>query len=915
MAPRSFFSSLHVFLTRARVKEAQGGTRTKLTPHEAAVHNTLPLRVKTLIALARLALYLERLWPWALLLLALAGTFLAATFCGAWLVLGFAARACALGLFVLGFLTLIVLALRQPFPSFHAAVRRIDRDSAAAARLANGKAIPEPLSGLFAVPLQPKADALVPLGAALWQSHLDALRARLSQLAVRAPSVRLVPYDPYALSTLGVFVLALSFFAAGEDAVPRLQQIMRDMPRLALPSAPPLYVWVEPPGYTRLETIMLLDPKRAASDAQGAGNALPAAIAGSSLTVPEDSQLVLSGTAVSSWQIAAGAGLEPVVADTSNKEQGQSGAKGSTGGEGTSVHPLRWRIKDNATLSLSYFFWPMAHFAFRVQKDVPPTIAFVDTPKPSGCCALEFVYRTQHAYGVVSVETRMQLEPAGQAAATSANGNDTSRGERPLFAAKDHSVPLPQDNGVGVRAAKLDVGDDPWAGQTVLFALKASDGAGKSSLSAAIRVRLPERAYYQPLARALMELRKALVAAPITNHAKVLTALEAFMIDPERFSTSAGLFLGLDLVHDEIIHGLDVFSQNAQTQARALFEDAANQLLAMAQTLERGVDSATAQSLENALAALRGALRTHADAHEIARKMEDLREALRSYLRELAQNRAQDGANQQAQNPMRTITPRELEKMLQDLQASAQNGDEKSASAMMDALESLLNALHAGPGKGGKSGQDAGGNPLAQTDSMLRTLNRLYRDEQDLRDDTYGLEERQKQGQNLSEDARKAQEGLADRQRALEKELDDIGNALGKQGLSQNRKLKDAGEAMKGAGDSLEHGNKDGEASGAQGEALRRLREGMDALAAERDEIAKMLQEQGQGQEIGQGGSEEKNGEEAGANGALDAHSPLYEGKGGTSLAKRIYDAIVKRLSNPSMPKEERDYLERLLNP
>jgi hypothetical protein len=68
--------------------------------------------------------------------------------------------------------------------------------------------------------------------------------------------------------------------------------------------------------------------------------------------------------------------------------------------------------------------------------------------------------------------------------------------------------------------------------------LVARDEAGNEGKSEPFELRLPERVFVKPLARALIEQRRIL-ALDADARDLVLTALEALTVDPERFTPEA----------------------------------------------------------------------------------------------------------------------------------------------------------------------------------------------------------------------------------------------------------------------------------------------------------------------------------------------------------------------------------------
>ncbi len=78
----------------------------------------------------------------------------------------------------------------------------------------------------------------------------------------------------------------------------------------------------------------------------------------------------------------------------------------------------------------------------------------------------------------------------------------------------------------GVGQTLRDLSDHPWAGADVQLTLSATDEGGNEGRSEPFDMRLPERLFTKPMARALIEQRRIL-ALDAETQPRVLTALDA----------------------------------------------------------------------------------------------------------------------------------------------------------------------------------------------------------------------------------------------------------------------------------------------------------------------------------------------------------------------------------------------------
>ena len=173
---------------------------------------------------------------------------------------------------------------------------------------------------------------------------------------------------------------------------------------------------------------------------------------------------------------------------------------------------------------------------FTAIPDKPPTIALAKDPEGQARGTLQLNYKLEDDYGVVDAQATFKLLKS-----EGTNGQPP----RALFDAPDVTLALPQArtrNGVGQTIK--DLTEHPWAGVDVVMTLVARDEAANEGTSAPFEFRLPERPFTKPMARALVEQRR-IFALDADAQARVLTALDALTIAPERFNMESNVYLGL----------------------------------------------------------------------------------------------------------------------------------------------------------------------------------------------------------------------------------------------------------------------------------------------------------------------------------------------------------------------------------
>ena len=186
---------------------------------------------------------------------------------------------------------------------------------------------------------------------------------------------------------------------------------------------------------------------------------------------------------------------------------------------------------------------------------------------------------------------------------------------------------LPQartSNGAG--QTTKDLTEHPWAGVDVTMTLVARDEANNEGRSTPQEMRLPERPFAKPLPRALIEQRRNL-ALDANAKDRVLMALDALTIAPERFIPETNIYLGLR----------SIYWQLSRAESDDGLRDVVARLWSMAVQLEDGNVSETEKALRAAQDALREALERGATDEEIKKLMDQLRAALDKFLQALAE--------------------------------------------------------------------------------------------------------------------------------------------------------------------------------------------------------------------------------------------------------------------------------------
>ena len=825
---------------------------------------------------ARYAIFWERLWPPLAALATALGLFLALSWLGLWLWLPPLGRAAGLVLFA-------ALALWAAWPFW---MLRLPGIADALARL-------DRVSGLQHRPATAIADRLAvraedPYSLALWNAHVERSLKSADALRAGTPAPRVASRDPYALRGLVLVAAIASFIAAGGERWQRIAAAF-DWRGVVVPANFRVDAWVAPPAYTAKPPIILpgIHPGETAA-------AIPA---NGPFSVPVNSVLVVRSTGKLKFELSTSGGLAAA------KDEVRPPA-------GSEEH--RFTIAGTGAVTLrgagENLVWP-----FNAIADKPPIIALNKDPEQQSRGSLLLSYRLEDDYGVAEAQATFARK----------DDADNGRATHPLFGPPDFALVLPQArtrNGTGQTIK--DLTDHPWAGADVVMTLIARDDGGNEGKSEPFAFRLPERIFTKPLARALIEQRRNL-ALDAEDRLRVITALDALAMAPDRFTPEAGTYLGLRSIYWALV----------RAKSDDDLREVVKRLWQMAVGIEDGDVSNAQEALRNAQNALQQALDRGASDQEIKALMDQLRAAMDRFMQALAE---QLKNNRELARPLspntRVLSSRDLQNMLDRLENLARNGAKDAARQLLQQLQEMMENLQMGMPDMNDGDEDMM--------SALDELGDMIRQQQNLRDRTFqqGQSERQRgqregrSGQQQQQpdsnsfgELRQNQQGLRDRLNKLLDELKNRGfgqndqNQQGQPGPGQGQEQLDqlgrAGEAMGDAAGNLGEGDAEG-AVDSQGRALDALRKGAQGLAQS------MQQQMGRGPGPGRPGR-------FGQSRAQQETDPLgrplrgrdygddttvrVPGEIDVQRARRIIEELRRRFGDFARPQEELEYIERLL--
>ncbi|MCA8882399.1 MAG: TIGR02302 family protein [Rhodobacteraceae bacterium] len=711
----------------------------------------------------------------------------------------------------------------------------------------------------------------------VWAAHQARMAAELDTARAVAPDLRLSRFDRYGLRYIALTLLAIGMLFGS---------FLRLDPFSARPGAgsepllggPAWEGWLEPPAYTGRPGLYLNDQPPGALD-------LPA------------------GTQVELRLYGAVGAL--AVSETVSGRTGELSSASALAQSFTVIQPGRIEI-----LGPGGAAWDIS-----LSPDAVPQIAPTGPVERDLSGEFRLPYQASDDYGVELARAVIALDLP---AVDRRYGLTADPDARPDI---DVMLPLPITGDRTAFAEELveDFSKHPWAGLPVVVTLIAEDAAGGEGRSAPLALAtLPDRRFFDPLSRALIEQRRDLLWAR-ANGRRVTQILRAVSHKPEGLFQDETDYLRLrSIVREieaELPGGLD--PQVQQDMADALWD--------LALKIEEGDLSDALARLRRAQERLSEAMQNGASPEELARLMDELREAMGDYMRQLAQQMADDDEERDFADSQE-MSGQQLEDLLSQLQQLMQQGRMAEAQQLLDQIGRMMENMQIARGQS----QGQGG----QGDMALNGLRQTLRDQQSLSDDAFrgmqgqGAQPGQQQGQGgpqgpgpSDRDGEGGDQGLAqdlaDRQQALRDTLDSQRQALpgaGEGARAARDALEDAGRAMQDAEEALRD-NDLATAMDSQAEAMDRLRDGIQELGRD---LAQ--QQQGGGQdaqamgEMGRNDRRDPLGREANGDGQPGSQERLLQDQDVYRRARDLLDEIRRRSGDQSRPEIELDYLRRLLD-
>ncbi len=745
---------------------------------------------------------------------------------------------------------------------------------------------------------------------AVWRAHVARMAERAGAARAPVPDLRIARRDPYALRYAALTAVVTALLFGSLWRVAEVPGLVRPGTAANAAGGPSWEGWAEPPAYTGLPSLYL--------------NAITA----DGVDLPEGSRITLRlyGAADALGVEESVSGQSPAPADPAapvdtatvravDIEATRSGRVAITGAGGR-----EWQVT--------------------VLPDDAPTVKITGSVIREADGTMSQPFTATDDYAVTSGRALFELDLAAIDRRYGLGPEPEPR-EALVY---DLPMPITGNRREFTEALVEDASKHPWANLPVRMTFEVADGREQTGRSNAEVLTLPGRRFFDPVASAVIELRRDLLWTR-DNGPRVSQVLHALTHRPEGLLRNERAYLMLRVAMRRLDAALGQGRLSAEMR-----DEIAEDFWAIAELIEDGGLANALERMQQAQERLSEAIRNGATPEEIQKLMDELREATDDYIRQLAENMERKGAdepNQQAQNNQQ-ITGDQIQQMMDEIQRLMEEGRMAEAQELLDQLARMMENLRVTEGQSGEGQRGPGG-------QAMEDLRQTLRDQQELSNEAFrdlqqngqqgnqqpGQDGEQQQGQQGEGQDQPGQDGqngdgegrdpnglrpgqggeprgLADRQRSLRETLRRQEGGLpgdpSEERDAARRALSEAGRAMGGAEEALRRGDT-AEALDRQAEAIENLREGMrslgEALAQNRPD-----QPGSQGEAFGEANRETPRdplGRTTGQSGRIGTDENLLQGTDVYRRARDLLDEIRRRSGEQTRPSQELDYLKRLL--
>ncbi len=428
----------------------------------------------------------------------------------------------------------------------------------------------------------------------------------------------------------------------------------------------------------------------------------------------------------------------------------------------------------------------------------------------------------------------------------------------------------------------------PWAGHEVELVLVATDEIGQKSASVLHAFELPERFFHHPVAREIAKQRKAF-AVDRDLAGETASVLHRLSREPETYLSEVD-------VHLALVTGALRLDYSAGRESTA--DDVIGLMWEVALAVEEGPLAFAEQRVRDLQQRILEALGGGAPDAEIERLLAELRNAMDDYMRALSNRlRSDPGDLFDPTEALKAVGSRELTDLVDRISELVRTGSRQQARTLLTRLQEIMESISVG------NLSDLAGSSSAEAVEMIQTIRQIISEQQQLLDESFrvlrdvGEEDADTTGQALRQaDVRDVLESFMER-------MEEFGYDVPRHYGRANRSMRRAVRQLKA--------NRPGHAVDHQTQAVDFLREGAGDMMAQ---ILDLLGESVAGDSQGFfSAPRDPIGRSLGnAIGSATDDIDIPD-KGSLVRVRQILDELKRRAAEQHRPREEQEYLRRLL--
>lgn len=699
----------------------------------------------------------------------------------------------------------------------------------------------------------------------LWEIHKTTLFQSIAvKLRSGPPKFTFSVQDPYALGILASLLLIVGFVIAGESWPQRLNNsfIPFSIHKTARSFSPAVKVFITPPDYTRQKRTQLDLAKRYKNPVK----------------ILENTEIeVLYQTKYRKPRLEFEDGKVPFREIEEN------------------IYRATLTPSQSGRLELSQYGLRRYSLPLEVALDAPPSIEIGGKPEITRDAQILVPMKLKDDIGIESISLEAELAPYG---------NQKLLGKPPRI--ERTLALLTKEKNLEV-TEKFDLTFHPWAGQPVLIKLSVKDGKGQiAQTNATLPLTLPQRTFYQPVARKIISYRQLLITTPSHKRFDIADKLLRLRNNLYDYQGDKRVFLGLTSAARRLLY--DGESKDNRLNVVGLLWE-----LAL-----RVEDGDFAMALRDVRKQKQDFLNVfkNPDASQLEKMqaLQELQNSLSEFWKELGKE-LQKRLARGEQIPMNMsasanmLDPGLLNDFLEQMMNELAQGNDEKAQEMLSQLQNFMDMLDPG---------NAQSLPPEMRELMeaLAGLNDLISQQRELMEQTKTCEkpdpdDPQTECNSPNSSGGNDKSSLQKQQSQLRDQLNEMNDAVSNSPvpLKNAQSLKEAQQAMEMARQKLEAG-KFGEAAQHQQEALNKLEQSSQEL---QKQISQQMQQNG-GFPFSFGGqNRDPFGRLQGNGQGYGADKDILPVEAERRRVQEILEKLRERASERQRPLLERDYYKRLL--